>query len=883
MDAPANKLKPSGEELPVYKYWAFISYSQKDERWARRLHEALETYAIPKELVGRETPPWGPLPKRFTPVFRDRDELSSAADLGEKLTSSLHSSRALVVLCSPHAARSRWVDEEIKTFKARGREQDVFAVIVDGEPCGSDSPETAAAECFPAALRYRVNERRELTAERAEPIAGDARKDKDGFERAMLKTVAGILRVDFSNLVKREEERKARRNRIAVAVLAAVLAVVSALAVWAFVERSRAAAEARRAQRQATSSAAANLIDEDPLEAALVLLALRGGSDPDGALQAAIRLDSTAIPKAVLRDKATALDDAAFTDAGAKVRTASYETRQSWNADGTGKPVWLEQRTPADGLEDAGRATLRRQVLEELARRRGFELPDGQWLIDINGELIATAANHGHEVFIWKGNGEDEPVTIEGHQAPIESATFSPDGKTIAIASQDAAASVWPVSGAGPPWLLLGHTAWVTKAAFSPDGDWVLTTSGMVDGAVRVWPARNMYGPVVLRGHAEGAQSAAFSPDGGRVAIFAGDGAVWVWNADSHGDPVVLRGPRKTQFRAASFSPDGQRVVAPYGDGTAWIWNASGRGEPVVLRGDPGDAVYSAAFSADGRYVVTASGSGAVRVWNADGGKPVELKGQSGTAFSAAFSPDGKRVVSRSNDGTARVENADGTGSVVVLQHPTTSNFFLVNTAAFSPDGRRVVTGAQDAVARIWNADQAGDPILLKGHRGQVFEAAFSPDGTRVVTASSDGTARVWDAASGKQISVLTGHTARVSSAVFSPDSQRVLTCSIDGTARLWDLRGNRQLAVLEEDGMGWTERSWINRASFSPDGRRVVTASNDGTARVWLVDWELLLERLASRTTACLGAGDRERYLGEDPALARQELERCETKYGRS
>ena len=35
-----------------------------------------------------------------------------------------------------------------------------------------------------------------FTAARAGPIAGDARKDKDGFDRAMLKTVAGILGVD---------------------------------------------------------------------------------------------------------------------------------------------------------------------------------------------------------------------------------------------------------------------------------------------------------------------------------------------------------------------------------------------------------------------------------------------------------------------------------------------------------------------------------------------------------------------------------------------------------------------------------------------------------------------------------------------------------------
>ena len=38
-----------------YRYWAFISYSHQDEAWARWLHGALETYRVPRRLVGRVT------------------------------------------------------------------------------------------------------------------------------------------------------------------------------------------------------------------------------------------------------------------------------------------------------------------------------------------------------------------------------------------------------------------------------------------------------------------------------------------------------------------------------------------------------------------------------------------------------------------------------------------------------------------------------------------------------------------------------------------------------------------------------------------------------------------------------------------------------------
>jgi hypothetical protein len=57
------------------RYWAFISYSHRDRQWGNWLHRAIETYKVPKALVG------GDVPARLFPVFRDREELAGAADL----------------------------------------------------------------------------------------------------------------------------------------------------------------------------------------------------------------------------------------------------------------------------------------------------------------------------------------------------------------------------------------------------------------------------------------------------------------------------------------------------------------------------------------------------------------------------------------------------------------------------------------------------------------------------------------------------------------------------------------------------------------------------------------------------------------------------------
>ena len=98
---------PSWGKDSEYRYWAFISYSQKDRRWAEWLHRRLETYRVPK-LTTASLKESDAIPARLFPVFRDRDELPVSADLGAQLRDARKRSRNLVVVCSPHAASSRW-------------------------------------------------------------------------------------------------------------------------------------------------------------------------------------------------------------------------------------------------------------------------------------------------------------------------------------------------------------------------------------------------------------------------------------------------------------------------------------------------------------------------------------------------------------------------------------------------------------------------------------------------------------------------------------------------------------------------------------------------------------------------------------------------------
>ena len=235
-------------QTAAIKYRAFLSYSHRDTPWAKWLHAALEGYRIDKDLVGRQTPA-GAVPKSLRPIFRDREEFSAGHSLSEQTTVALEGAQFLVVLCSPNAAKSQYVNEEIRRFKALGRGGQVIPLIIDGEPGDTER------ECFPPAVRFKLAPDGALSGEREEPIAADARPQGDGKEIAKLKLVAGLLGLGFDEIVRREERARKRRNRFW-AALAGVFLLLAILATggfaWARYELGRNEALLDRTLQRAT-------------------------------------------------------------------------------------------------------------------------------------------------------------------------------------------------------------------------------------------------------------------------------------------------------------------------------------------------------------------------------------------------------------------------------------------------------------------------------------------------------------------------------------------------------------------------------------------------------------------------------------------------------
>ncbi|MGQ0629267.1 MAG: tetratricopeptide repeat protein, partial [Phycisphaerales bacterium] len=194
-------------------------------------------------------------PKRLARVFRDEEELPANADLSTQITQALNESKFLIVVCSPRAVESRWVNAEVEHFRKLGRHDKILALLIEGEP----------GKSFPKALveirRTVVDAGPDGTTttrdviEDVEPLAADVRPNRTDQKahtlqgHARLRLLACILGCRFDDLRQREAERRARRARLVGAGLAALMLALSGLTAFAFYQRGEAIERADQLKR----------------------------------------------------------------------------------------------------------------------------------------------------------------------------------------------------------------------------------------------------------------------------------------------------------------------------------------------------------------------------------------------------------------------------------------------------------------------------------------------------------------------------------------------------------------------------------------------------------------------------------------------------------
>jgi WD40 repeat protein len=714
--------------MQAYRYWAFISYSSKDQHWATWLIGALETYRIPSGVAGRQTQ-CGTVPRRLVPVFRDRDELRSGPDLEAALDCALAQSRFLVVICSPNSARpNSWVNREILAFKKAGRQDDIIALIVDGEPHASQRPESEALECFPEALRHEVDNVGGITAARTEPLAADIRREDSqrrvSCRKALLKLVARIVDVDFDDLWQRDRQRR-RQRLAALGASAAVSIAVLAGLIATGLTATRTELSARLAKQATTALAdkptlalllSVSAWETSPTAAAYGSLLTTVRKTPH--LLTSVHGPATAGALAISRD-GRRLAVAGCLVAGcanASIFVYDVDTGRATRAPiepHAGKITGLEFH-PRTGhlfvVEDnadvhrvvsfdtSGVDPLPVQVYRDSRSITSFAISrDGSFYA-----VAMTAKGRFNEVKLFPDSGGRR--CGDDGDAPMTVMAFSSDARQLAIAGEFGRIHVLDTATCRARSLFHGRRG---DLAFDESGRYLIAF--MPDGTSEQWDLSRVDPP---------AEHLAIVtvPINGYLHVLSADAA---YLASQHGADVLLFDVA-TRRRILEKLRDSDVGLAA----KATLQIELKRLQPVSLRGHKNKPTILR-FSADDRVLVTADARGQILVWNVREASLVSAEGRLRKTSASAMenmtptSPDGRIAASVS-------EQASGCEGDFKIGCRRTTRLTL----------RKVETGE---MIDTLDASRAG---LIAVEPSESLSVGFTPEGN-VVTRGLTGDGRL--------------------------------------------------------------------------------------------------------------------------------------------
>jgi WD40 repeat protein len=829
------------------RYRAFISYSRKDCEWGVRLHRWLETYRVPIGVIADIDST-----RKLGRFFRDREEMPAASSIAAVVQDAIENCENLIVICSPNAAKSQWVEAEIRHFRSTGRGDRVFAFIVDGLPNSAD-PEK---ECFPPSFRNSA----EAGAMPVQPLGLDIREE--GQDRACARLASGLLNISFDDLWQREARRRRQELQRARGMFAAGLALVALAIAGGYLAADNYVDASER--RAALFAREANSLSDQGEHAKAMLIAIAG--DPAaraGFLERLMRPDGFVSARAALV-RATAenrlvFDRARFGDIRDEARSSAI------SADGKllligynnlGPEVW--------SLQD------NRAVAD-------FKLRGAQG-DDLGGTVtaVAFAPDNRHfltgsddaKVRLWTIENPEPQAVLEGHTGSIHSLGFSPDGATIITASKDRSVRLW--SADGKQQFVLRSDGISNAAALWRDGGSILAANG---AAPRLWQLSNgRWTATDFKAQGAMISSLAFANNASTFIASTEDNALRIyarmtgpWDtlrsgearmfAIASGSGYILAGDEAGVLhlwaapRRFSFDPDYRYWAAfrgrfrerfpAHGKAIRHIFVAADGGTMAtsaddgvkVWRLDRSRRVFKmdaefVAYSADGRCALSFStNEGAYVVWSTTTGDPiVRLQAQSSEIVAVALSHNGQTVATGSADGAIELWSiADGS----IRSGPMTFGY-AVRSITFSQDDSHVgITGGNSS--EIWSLDGARKVADLP----RASSVVFSPDGANVAVAPDYSGLAIHSAATGIELrdwrleADVEGDDY-FSHPAYSRDGKMLAAGATDKLLRVWSPTDGKAIATFSG------HEDHVSAAAFSPDGNYLVSGSIDGDVKLW-------------------------------------------------
>ena len=854
---------------PVYD--GFISYSHAaDDLLAPRLQAGLQRFAKP----------WWK--RRALRIFRDETSLSASPHLWSSITAALDASDWFVLLLSPKAASSDWVNQEVEYWLEHKEASRILPVLTDGEFRWQDGD--FVSDAAPPALHGAFFEDPRWVDLRFARTDVQLDLQNPRFSAAVADIASAIRGVPKDDLESEEvlQHRRTTRTAWGAAMLLVVFAVVAALAAGVAVNRSIEAQNQRdEATRQAEVALTRELIahaeanlEVDPERS--VLLALQaaefGRSSGGEALPEVEQALARSVEAMRTTETVPGTTMAASLSGDVVATVGEAGTVRLWEGgiDGAGAvlPIAAELHPAFDfgpvGMSGDGKFVA---YASPSTTPLVFDTASGGAIAVLEGHTdpVAFIGLNSNGTRAVSGGGLDFTTTlwsvvdgsvIRSTTADSNDGVFSRDGRLVAygdISVEDGSIFIWEADNGSDVTALCCHEGNVLAVAFGPDAT-ILASTGFVDGRLRLWDVASGE-ELWSRTDPSGQFSAvAFSADGALIATGSRGGTVRLWDATT-GNEVMVLGGHRAPVTSLAFD-NGNGVLSASFDGETRLWNI-GPNQPGVIEftahpvedNPRDDALVTLRFNQTGDRLVTLNGYDAAKLWNlADVANPVELSSVKeffAVAIFGDFSEDGAMVAIGAVDSDPRVFDAETGELLMTLEDVDTD---LNRGVAFSPNGTRLVTGSgccgrdPDGAPKIWDL-ATGSVLTRLEHRTDLWEVDWSPNGTAIATVGEDGAVRVWDPETGEERYAIPGGYIAVR---FSPDGSLLATAGQD--LKVWNSATGEE--VLAFDG----HAGLVVAVDFSSDGSQLVSGGSDTLAKIWDVATGLEIQTLTEHPRGVSG-----------------------------